>query len=159
QGENLPQLLNRWRRDDAEKLRKIVEYLQELSLAAGLYPQHVKSNVLQIMVNIGRRAFSLEDVGFGLSQVLPMLVSDVQLGEAATLVMSQPELHLHPSAQAAIADYIWRRTKDLKRQYVVETHSEYLINRFRLLVSKGVVPEEEVALYYLTLEEDRVEPK
>src|SRR5262249_27352768 len=90
---------------------------------------------------------------------LPMLVSDVQLGEAATLVMSQPELHLHPSAQAAIADYIWRRTKDLKRQYVVETHSEYLINRFRLLVSKGVVPEEEVALYYLTLEEDRVEPK
>lgn len=155
-GEQIAGTLFRWQASEPKKLRQLVKYLNELELALDLKPKYVKANVLQVMVSITRKlpAASLEDVGFGLSQVLPMLVLDVDLGKGGTLLMSQPELHLHPSAQASIADYVFRRTKDLNRQYVIETHSEYLLNRFRVLVAKGEIPEEDIALYYLLMEGD-----
>lgn len=160
-GEQLAGTLFRWQATQPGKLRRLVRYLNELRVALDLKPKYVKGNVLQIMVKVANKfpAASLEDVGFGLSQVLPMLVLDVDLGKGGTVLISQPELHLHPSAQASIADYMFRRTKDLNRQYVVETHSEYLLNRFRVLVAKGEIPEEDIALYYLRMDGDEVKSR
>lgn len=88
-------------------------------------------------------------MGFGVSQFLPVLVADLQMGKGSTLAVSQPEIHLHPSVQANLANYFSEQSAKMQKRYILETHSEYLINRFRLLVVKGELKEEDVAVYYL----------
>ena len=91
---------------------------------------------------------SLPDVGFGISQFLPIIVADLQLSNNSTLIMSQPEIHLHPSVQANLSDYLVKQVKERNKNYIVETHSEYLLNRMRLLIVKGEIQSEDVAVYY-----------
>ena len=91
---------------------------------------------------------SLADVGFGISQFLPIIVADLQLRDDSTLIMSQPEIHLHPSVQANLSDYLVKQVNEKNKNYIVETHSEYLLNRMRLLIVKGEIQPEDVAVYY-----------
>jgi predicted ATPase len=85
----------------------------------------------------GKR-FSLDEVGYGVSQVLPVIVEAVtSLGRTPTLLsIQQPELHLHPKAQAAFGELIF----DLSRRnlkFLVETHSDYIINRYRYCLNRS----------------------
>lgn len=73
----------------------------------------------------------LTQVGVGVSQVLPILVLALLADPGATLIFEQPELHLHPRVQSRLADFFVSMTR-LGKQCIVETHSEYLINRLRL---------------------------
>src|SRR5213075_2464533 len=93
---------------------------------------------------------ALPDVGFGVSQFLPLLVADLQLGKHSTFMTSQPEIHLHPRIQAEYVNHLVQSAKSNDKRYVIETHSEYLLNRFRLLITKGKIKPEDVAVYYLT---------
>lgn len=78
----------------------------------------------------------LTHVGVGVSQVLPILVLSFLAEEDSTLIFEQPELHLHPRVQTRLADFFVSMNK-LGKQCIVETHSEYLINRLRYLVAKS----------------------
>lgn len=72
----------------------------------------------------------LTHVGVGVSQVLPLLVLSLLAERGSTLIFEQPELHLHPKVQTRLADFFVSLTM-LDKQCIVETHSEYLINRLR----------------------------
>ena len=76
----------------------------------------------------------LTHVGVGVSQVLPILVLSLLAKTDSTLIFEQPELHLHPKVQTRLADFFISQNA-LKKQCIVETHSEYLINRLRYLVA------------------------
>ncbi|MDQ0017673.1 putative ATPase [Variovorax boronicumulans] len=76
----------------------------------------------------------ISDVGFGFSQVLPILVQIAVMPENSTIVIEQPELHLHPSAQSKLAEIIVEATKT-GRRFVVETHSEHLVRGLQLAIS------------------------
>ena len=90
----------------------------------------------------------IEDVGYGVSQVLPVLLS-LSLLDGQTLLLQQPELHLHPRLQASLADVIVRSlfplaTEDGKEtrrlaagQVIIETHSEALIRRIQRRIRSG----------------------
>lgn len=78
------------------------------------------------------------DVGFGYSQVLPILLQIAVMPEGATLIIEQPELHLHPKAQAQLAEIIVDAVRDGKR-FIIETHSEHLIKGFLLQISNNAV--------------------
>jgi predicted ATPase len=73
----------------------------------------------------------LTQVGVGVSQVLPILVLALLADPGSTLIFEQPELHLHPRVQSRLADFFVSMTR-LGKQCIVETHSEYIINRLRL---------------------------
>jgi predicted ATPase len=79
-----------------------------------------------------------------------LLVADLQLGKNSTFMTSQPEIHLHPRIQAEYVNHLVKSAKSSNKRYVIETHSEYLLNRFRLLIAKGKIKSEDVAVYYLT---------
>jgi len=83
--------------------------------------------------DLGREAIS--DVGFGFSQVFPILVQAAVMPKNATLIIEQPELHLHPMAQAALARVIADATKKGKR-FIIETHSEHFVRGLQLAVSE-----------------------
>jgi predicted ATPase len=93
-----------------------------------------------------RETANLADVGFGVSQALPLVVADVGLPNDSVLLVNQPEVHLHPTGQAQLANYFVDRIK--KRQYIVETHSEYIINRIRILAQQGKVDPKQIAIIF-----------
>jgi hypothetical protein len=160
QGENCVALLAEWKARRSHKLKEVTNLIRSMELAEGLRVRQMEEGMLQLLVKVPvtEPFSSLQDVGFGISQALPIIVADVDLGKGGTLMVSQPELHLHPRAQAAFANYFASGFKERERRYVIETHSEYLINRFRLLISKGELEENDVKLYHMTAKEGGFEP-
>ena len=71
---------------------------------------------------------SIADVGFGVSQILPIIVEGCIMKQYQTLLLEQPEIHLHPKAQMKIADYLLSLAL-CKKNIIVETHSDHVINR------------------------------
>ena len=99
---------------------------------------------------------NLMDVGFGVSQVLPVLAALLCADGPDMLLLQQPELHLHPSAQAALGS-LFCRTAEAGRQLIVETHSDHIMNRIRLDVRdrRTKLRPEDVAILYF--ERDDIE--
>lgn len=88
------------------------------------------------------------DMGFGLSQVLPLIVESVVCSPSSLLVSEQPEIHLNPKLQTALAELlVWRAGQG--GFTIVETHSEHLLLRLRRLIAEGKISTDEVALYYV----------
>lgn len=78
----------------------------------------------------------ISDVGFGISQVLPILVQAAVMPADTTLLIEQPELHLHPSAQTKLAEVI-ADASNSGRRFLIETHSEHFVRGLQLAVSNG----------------------
>lgn len=76
----------------------------------------------------------LTHVGVGVSQVLPILVTTLLAEPGDIIILEQPELHLHPKVQTRLADFFVAMNA-LGKQCLIETHSEYLINRLRYFVA------------------------
>lgn len=89
---------------------------------------------MKIITDKKNRQQDLTHVGVGVSQVLPILVMSLLAEEEDVLIMEQPELHLHPKVQTRLADFFITMNA-LKKQCLIETHSEYLINRLRYFVA------------------------
>ncbi|WP_345795922.1 DUF3696 domain-containing protein [Castellaniella sp. MT123] len=96
----------------------------------------------------------ITDVGFGVSQVLPALVQAFYCPPHSTVWMEQPEIHLHPQAQAELADVFVSATQARENgaarnaQLIVESHSEHFLNRLQRRVAEGVVRPQDVAVYF-----------
>jgi len=93
----------------------------------------VPNSPLMVTVTKQGRPFLLSQVGVGVSQVIPIVVESAFHSDQADdyiMLLQQPELHLHPVAQAALGEFIYLMSK-LGLRYVMETHSDYLIDRFR----------------------------
>ena len=96
----------------------------------------------------------LPDVGFGISQVLPVLVQCFYAPQGSIIIMEQPEIHLHPSAQAALADVMIdvvnsrENGEDRNIQLVIETHSEHFLRRLQRRIAEDTVSKESVSAYF-----------
>lgn len=99
----------------------------------------------------------LPDVGFGISQVLPVLVQCFYAPRGSIILMEQPEIHLHPGAQSALADVIIdvinsrENGVDRNIQLIIETHSEHFLRRLQRRIAEGVVPQEKVSAYFANI--------
>jgi predicted ATPase len=150
-GENTVDQVSEWESARSDKLRQLKDHLAELQLLTDIKTVRMRSGRFDVLVKPHRQGISasLVDVGFGISQFLPILVADVQLGRGSTLAVSQPEIHLHPSVQADLASYFAGRCDDEDKRYIIETHSEYLLNRLRLLIVQERLDPEDVSIVYL----------
>lgn len=86
----------------------------------------------------------ISDVGFGFSQVLPILVQAAVMPAETTLLIEQPELHLHPRAQTKLAEVIIEASNS-GRRFIIETHSEHFIRGLQLAVSNHVAKKSTVS--------------
>ncbi|HET6383995.1 MAG TPA: AAA family ATPase [Armatimonadota bacterium] len=109
----------------------------------------------QVMVTGSNRSANLIDVGYGVSQVLPVIVQCLMTTRQNVLLLQQPEVHLHPRAQAALGSLFVDLVVDGNKQFIIETHSDYIIDRVRMEVGKGRIPAADVSILYL--EKDRFE--
>lgn len=156
-GEGYIDQIIEWEESDLEKFQKLLEVVKDLGLFRAIESNKMKGGrfELNVKVNANSALASLTDVGFGISQFLPIIVADLQMETFSTLAISQPEIHLHPKIQATLGDYFAKQVKKTEKQYIVETHSEYLINRLRLLIVKGELQPEDVKLYYMENDGDK----
>jgi predicted ATPase len=99
----------------------------------------------------------LPDVGFGISQVLPVLVQCFYAPPESIILMEQPEIHLHPSAQSALADVMIdvinsrENGKDRKIQLIIETHSEHFLRRLQRRIAEDAVHQKKVSAYFANI--------
>ena len=123
-----------------------------MELARSFYVERVAEDADIYRVRIKRSSDSAEvllpDVGFGASQVLPVLVLLACVPKTSVVILEQPELHLHPAVQAALADAILETARVGRAQVIVESHSEYLLSRLQRRVAEGTVSKEDIALYF-----------
>ncbi len=96
----------------------------------------------------------LPDVGFGISQVLPVLVQCYYAPPGSIILMEQPEIHLHPLAQSGLADVLIdainsrENGEDRNIQLVIETHSEHFLRRIQRRIAEDVVARSRVSAYF-----------
>jgi len=90
----------------------------------------------------------ITDVGFGVSQLLPVLVLCYYVPEGSTILLEQPEIHLHPSVQAALADLFIDVVINRNVQIIVESHSEHLLRRLQRRIAEEAIAPDDTALYF-----------
>lgn len=96
----------------------------------------------------------LTDVGFGISQVLPVVVECFYVKANSTVIFEQPEIHLHPSVQADLADLFIDATSIREHgsprniQFIIESHSEHFLRRLQRRIAEGKIAHEKVAMYF-----------
>jgi len=107
-----------------------------------------ESDPFQVGVKSGGSSFNLVDVGYGVSQVLPVLVDTIyHAGAFETFLLQQPEVHLRPKAQAELGSFFAKQAGNRMR-FVIETHSDYLVDRIRMEVRRKHLKPEDVSLLY-----------
>ncbi|MEK6527579.1 MAG: DUF3696 domain-containing protein [Nitrospirota bacterium] len=91
---------------------------------------------------------TISNVGFGVSQVLPLIVEGFYSTSNSTILVEQPEIHLHPKVQADLGDLLIDLSKQ-GRNIIVETHSEHLISRLTRRIAEGEnFKSNDLAIYY-----------
>lgn len=95
------------------------------------------STPFELQISIGGKKLNFTNVGYGVSQILPLL-SEIIINPANSIFsIQQPEVHLHPKGQAAFADFIFKSYLEENKKFILETHSDYLIDRFRIRLNKS----------------------
>lgn len=95
-----------------------------------------------LSVKLDKASFHLGEVGYGVSQILPIVTEMFAARTGLNYFIQQPEVHLHPKAQAEISNIIYIFSANIEDSLiVVETHSDYLIERFRSLVREDYLEE------------------
>ena len=140
-----------WETKEPEKIKELTQILNDLNLLNDIKSKRTEGGKYDILIKIKENGIftSLYDVGFGISQFLPIIVADLQLKKSSTLFVAQPEIHLHPSVQSSFGDYLLNQIKNSSKKYVVETHSEYLLNKIRLGIVKGEIDENDVNVLFI----------
>ncbi len=95
----------------------------------------------ELTVILGSKSLRVNSVGYGVSQSLPVVVELLTHGKDSCLAIQQPEVHLHPRAQAALGDVLFHAAVAESQTLLVETHSDYLIDRFRINMRENKHPE------------------
>jgi predicted ATPase len=98
----------------------------------------------------GFRGVNVANMGAGISQVLPILVGAVSTPSGGVLLIEQPEIHLHPRAQADLVDTLIDALRRRgRRQFIVETHSEHLLLRVRRRIAEGKLEPSQVGVIFV----------
>ena len=156
EGSHVPMLLASLSRSPANtRWAALRSALSEFGSDSGLFEQieviqkgKKESDPFQIGVRSGGPAFNLVDVGYGVSQALPILVDLLQRSATdEVFLLQQPEVHLHPRAQAELGSFFARQVHKRGR-FVIETHSDHLVDRVRMEVRRGKLRPEDVSLLY-----------
>lgn len=151
-------LLASQRRRGGIAVEKVSTWLKKLGLVDSFELQNIASNRPEYEILIRRDTNSAEvpipNVGFGVSQILPVLTLCYYAPEGSTIILEQPEIHLHPSAQAGLADVFIDAIKTRNVQIIVESHSEHLLRRLQRRIAEEELDSNSAALYFCNMGDD-----
>lgn len=160
EGEHVPAVLTRIAAEEPERFGKFAASINRFAEPAGLFDsltvRHLGAGrrkkvtqpfALELHLHGQQGPRSLMDVGYGVSQALPIIVDALNTKPGQTMLVQQPEVHLHPRAQAALGEFFANQVSTGAR-FVIETHSDYLVDRIRIAVRNGVLKASDVSLLF-----------
>ena len=165
EGSDVPLLLMRTESTEKRHWEALKERLVEFGKVSGLFQNiEVKNlggslaNPFQLKFKVRGPNANLIDVGYGVSQILPILVRILNpegpgrarriYREPPYFLLQQPEVHLHPRAQAEFTSLLVQLASTNNQWFIIETHSDYMIDRARIDIRKGHIRPEDVSLIY-----------
>ena len=134
---------------DRQMARNVAKALRTVGLATDVEMTNPAPGYFGVEVTepeTGKK-YNLADVGFGVSQVLPILVSLASARPGSLVLIQQPELHLHPDAQGGLADALVDFCRDKEISLFVESHSEHILLRLQRRIAARDLDPDEVAVY------------
>jgi predicted ATPase len=135
---------------------QVTDWLADLGLLKSMTIEPIAPNREDYEVRIKQTAESAEvllpDVGFGVSQVLPVLVQCAYAEAGSILLFEEPEMHLHPSAQSALADVLMEAATQRSLQIIVESHSEHLLRRIQRRIAEEKFFARDASLYFCEMD-------
>ena len=114
--------------------------------------QQGRSNRYELLIHRDGTACNLRDVGIGVSQVLPVLVVAYFAPQGSTIILEEPEIHLHPLAQSVLAELFVEVSNARNVQFIVETHSEHIFRRMQTLIAGQKIKPTDAAMYFVERE-------
>ena len=164
EGEYIPTYLANTSRRSPREWNRLKASLEEFGRISGLFDEIIIKSLgrseaepfqVQIRKSGSRRLKgpykNLIDMGYGVSQALPVITELVRRDSPQLFLLQQPEVHLHPSAQAALGSIFCNIAAEGRKQIVVETHSDHLLDRVRMDVRDGetkLKPEDVSILFF-----------
>ena len=146
-------------------MENVQKWLHKLGVAENIDLRRVGegARIWELMLsppNVAGYEANIADVGFGVSQVLPVVVELLNAPRGSTVLLEHPEIHLHPKVQMDLVDFFIYAAKERGIQIVFESHSEYMLARLqrRLAESNGSdspITTDDVKLYFCSLKNDR----
>lgn len=147
-GENVARFIYEQSPEITEKINKWFEKFEiPYELSARSIGDNVTGTVICLQLRDVRSNVVVgpSDVGFGIGQMLPIIVEGI-VRENSIICVEQPEIHLHPRLQAHLADFIIETSK--KNQWIIETHSESLLLRIQARIYQGL-SKDQVSINYV----------
>ena len=154
EGSHTPYLIKRIL--DGNDKKKFQEFITQLGSASGLFQAiRIKpfgtdvTAPFEVDIVLDEKALNLFTVGYGVSQSLPILVELLIRPRESVFAIQQPEVHLHPRAQAALGDVFFEMAVEDKKCFLIETHSDFTIDRFRMNYArrKGKAPNSQILFF------------
>ncbi|MCT4560550.1 MAG: AAA family ATPase [Crocinitomicaceae bacterium] len=147
-GNQLAEILH----ENYEIRKQVNNWLEKFKFKVSV--SQLKDVIHNIRINQGGLSLDITDVGFGLSQILPIIVQGFLSEENSLTIIEQPEIHLHPKMQAELADLFIDMVRkknefDDGKLLLIETHSEYLLKRLRRRIAEGIISSDDVGIYFL----------
>ena len=145
--------INRSCDDDSDinhKKEQIDHWLDEFDLGDKIEVKKLKNEKYSIMI---RNKYldiynNILDVGIGTSQLLPIIIESVNSKNESLVIIEEPETHIHPKAQAKLADLFVGCANSDNKRFMIETHSIFLVTQLQILVASGAIAAEDVKVYY-----------
>lgn len=128
--------------------KKVNKWLERFNLHADV--KHLHNIIHRLVIRQNSLDLDITDVGFGISQILPVIIQGLLSKKKSLTLIEQPEIHLHPKMQAELADLfcdIALEDSKIVKYLLIETHSEYLLKRLRRRISEGSLSKDMVSIY------------
>jgi predicted ATPase len=146
-GDNLTETLKK----ESNVIAKVNKWLNTFGLSVSV--EDVKEVIHRLKVNQNGISLDITDVGFGISQVLPIIVQGFLSKDDSLTIIEQPEIHLHPMMQAELADLfidvVNNNNPHKEKTLLIETHSESILKRLRRRIAEGKIKNSDVAIYFV----------
>jgi AAA15 family ATPase/GTPase len=163
EGSHIPILLSQTKAFEKVEWNRIKERIESFGTQSGMFKKidikrlgNSNSDPFQVIVTVSKDRSNIIDVGYGVSQILPLIVETLINDEAKIFVFQQPEVHLHPKAQAELGSYFVDFAINSKKYVLLETHSDYIIDRVKSDLMRRNLPLEEY-LSVLFFDKDDIE--
>ena len=155
-GSDIPMVIRNMFISERDRWKKLKGNLVAFGKSSGLFTDvYVRAlgkssgDPFQLQIKVKGPRVNMKDVGHGVSQILPILVRILDSPPNMVFLMQQPEVHLHPRAQSEFSSLLIEAVKRKKHGFVIETHSDHLINRARIEIMSGEIAPQDVSLIYL----------